>query len=305
MKRENLVEQHEFIISNPLIHKGLVYDNLILEAKSDKTMWIEETTKKIGDWRGIFRSSYIKWALAINGLFLAKEKYEREVDNETFLFQVKSLRQEPEGAKQTTIAEWDAAKAAKVHFDTVPMICTYGFTDLYNCLEEFVFDFYRIYWRYNPDSLIKGTEFRHLRKLKEEANGSEESNALWEKSFNERLDNWQRKRLYNNLGKVFLSYCNEAGIKKPKNYKISTPETWAESITGISVVRNTIVHGGKVVSKELGEFCKTPYSLGFDFVEGEELKITLTKLQMVELFTNQLLTALNISLSELYVKLEE
>lgn len=304
MKRENLVEQHEFIISNPLISKGLVYDNIIIESNSDENKWIEETTRKIGDWRGIFRSAYIKWALSINGLFLAKERYEKEVDNETFLFQVKSLRQEPDGAKQTTIAEWDAAKAAKVHHETVPMVCTYGFTDLYNCIEEFVFDFYRIYWWHKPDNLVKGKEFRYLRKLKEEASNSEEANSLWKKAFNERLDNWQRKRLYDNLGRVFLSYCNEVGLKKPKNYKISTPETWAESIAGISFVRNTIVHGGKIVSKELGDFCKTPYSLGLNFVENEELKITLTELQMVELFTNQLLTAINLSLAELYVDLE-
>jgi hypothetical protein len=298
MKRDNLIGHHKFIITNPFISKSMEFDNLIIEATCDQEKWIEETTRKIGEWRGIFRSAYIKWAISINGLYLAKEKYETKKDDNSFVFKIQSLRNGNNGGEYATIAEWDAEKSAQVHIDTVPMICTYGFTDLYNCLEEFVFDFYRIYWKYNPDNLIKGPEFRHLRKLRKESGDSEESKLKWEEAFEARLDAWQRNKLYDNLGKVFLSYCKEVGLEKPKSYTLSTPETWGESIKGISIVRNSIVHGAKKVSKELGDFCKKPYSLGFGFEEGKELKIGTARLQMVEVFTDQLLTSINLSLVE-------
>ena len=247
----------------------------------------------------VFGEAYnIKWAISINGLYVANEKYATKKDDASFAFNIQSLRKGNNGGELVTIAQWDAEKSAKVHLDTVPMICTYGFTDLYNCLEEFVFDFYRIYWKYNPDNLIKGPEFRHLRKLRNEANINVESRQKWQEAFEERLDNWQRNKLYDNLGKVFLSYCKETGIEKPKSYTLSTPETWAESIRGISLVRNSIVHGVKKVTKELADFCKEPYSLGFGFEEGKELKIGTARLQMLEVFTDQLLTSINLSLVE-------
>src|SRR5690606_37533089 len=102
-------------------------------------------------------------------------------------------------------------------------------------------------------------------------------------------------------GKVFLSFCDQTGIRKASRYE-SSPMDWSESITGISIVRNTIVHGGKTVSKELAEFCERPHSLGLNFKEGGELKIDIYKLQSVELFLNQLLTAINISLVEIDIK---
>lgn len=225
MKRENLVEQHKFLVTNPFIdHKNISFDNFIIEATSDNDKWIEETTTKIGDWRGIFRSAYIKWAISINGLYLAKEKYEKLKADDLFVFNIHSLRPTTTGtSEQVVIAEWDADLTSKAHFDTIPMMCTYGFTDLYNCLEEFVFDFYRIYWKHNPDNLIKGPDNKYLRKLRANATFSVEENIKWETAFNERLDKWQRNKLFDNIGKVFLSYCNEAGLKKPKSYR-TTPE---------------------------------------------------------------------------------
>lgn len=105
MKREILIEQHKLIIDNPLIHSGLRFDNIIIESSSDKTKWIEELTHKIGDWRGIFMNAYIKWAITINGLHIAKEKDEKIKDDD-FKFQVSSVRDENGILKKTTIAEW-------------------------------------------------------------------------------------------------------------------------------------------------------------------------------------------------------
>lgn len=298
MKRENFNKQQEIPGTNPIIDINQKIDNIIYESNSEEDKWIQETTEKIGDWRGIFKSAYMKWAISINGLFLGKERYEKNSDNELFRFKINSLRNGASGFEQSVIAEWGPKMAAKVHFDTIPLICSYGFIDLYNCLEEFVFDFYRIYWSNNPEKFIRGKEFRKLRILRNNSSLNDESMLAWQNAFNERLDKWQRKKMYDGLGKVFLSYCNEAGLKKPKTYSVSSPETWAESISGISLIRNTIVHGGKTVSSELAEFCKKPYSLNLNFKEGEELAINLTHLQSLELFTTQILSALNLSLME-------
>jgi len=301
MNRENLIEQHKFLADSPFYPVDLKYDNFIIQASTPETKWIEDLTTKIADWRGIFRSAYIKWAITINGLSVANKRYEEKSADENFLFKVHSLRNVGADFEQKPIAEWNGEKAAQVHLDTIPMICTYGFVDLYNCLEEFVFDYYRTYWKHFPDKLLKGNEYRNLRDLNKRARLGGGEKEKWEKAFEERLDKWQRKKVYDNLGKVFLALCVELELKKPEKY-ITTPENWAESITGISIVRNTIVHGGKYVSKELGEFSKKPHSLGFEFKEGDELRITLFNLQSVELFLNQLLSALNLSLVEKYTR---
>lgn len=302
MKRENLVEHYKFMFENPFLnHKELKFDNWIVEATSPDKIWIQESTEKIADWRGIFRSAYMQWAITINGLVVAKEKYEK-IKTDDFAFEIKSFRLINGEHKIVPIANWDAETASKAHFDSIPLIRTYSFTDLYNCLEEFVFDLYRLYWLCNPDNLIKGQEFRELRVLKSKKDLGEQAQLDWINAFNERLNNWQRKKLYDNLGKVFLSYCNEARLQTPSMYKNTTIETWAETITGISIVRNSIVHGSKVVSKELADFCTKPYSLGFDFKEGDELKIELYHLQVLELFMNQLLSGINMALIERFRK---
>lgn len=305
MKRDDLVGHNRFIIDNPFTNLGIPYSNIIYESTSDIDKWVEVSTNKVGDWRAVFRSSYIKWALTINGLFLAKDRYDSVKNKDSFVFHIHSLRPINGELEKTVIAKWDSEKAAKAHFDSISLICIYGFIDIYNCLEDFVFDFYRIYLQNNPLNLIKGPEYKRLRKLFKQSNIDNESKNSWELAFSERLDNWQRKKLYDGLGKVFLSYCNESRLEKPEDYTLSTPETWAESINGIAIIRNILTHGGKYVNKELAEFCLKPHSLGFKFIEGEELKLNLIHLQSFELFTDQILTALNISLLEKGLKLRD
>jgi hypothetical protein len=59
-----------------------------------------------------------------------------------------------------------------------------------------------------------------------------------------------------------------------------------------------LIHGENAVPKDLADFCKEPYSLGFTFDEGELLRLSLRELQLIETFCDSLLTALNISLME-------
>ncbi len=268
-------------------------DNFIIEPKNVEDAWIKESTEKIGEWRSYFRSSYMRWALTLNGLHVAKERYDsKKLDSVGFT--IDSLRQD--GLKN--IALWDMKTAAKNHEETIPMIAAWGLIDLYSCIEEFIFEFYKIFLNHNPDSIIKGTEFSNLRHLRNEAVNNIESKEMWKAAWEERLESWQRKRLYDGLNKVFLAYTNVAGLKTPSIYTLSTIETWAETIKGISELRNCFTHGVETVTKELADFSSKPHSMLFDFEEGKPLNIELKHLQSVECFLDQLLTAINLSLIE-------
>jgi hypothetical protein len=278
------------------------FTNIILKSRHKDTVWIEETNNRIGEWRGIFRSLYIRWALAINGLHVAAEKYRSNLPIE--LFYIQSIRVEEGIPKQTRIAEWDLEMAAQAHLKTVPMLNAYGFIDLYGCFEEFIFDLYGIYLKHNPGHLLTGDENRPLKKLYKEYLTNTSKEGEWKEQFSKRLISWQRKRLYDGLEKVFLAYCDMASIQKPKGYVLSNPQTWSETLGGIGLLRHALTHGAKTVSKEIADFGVKAHSNGLRFKENDPLEITLFHLQAVELFAHQLLTALNLSLIELHQKIE-
>jgi hypothetical protein len=281
-------------------------DNFIIEPQDPALKWVGELTARIGPWRAKMRSTYIRWALSINGLEVASDKYAdpswQRVNKE---FVVTSLRpaDEPRADARrevvpTVIAGWDGPKAAEAHRQTMPMLAAFGLIDLYANLEEFVFEVYKIYLNANRDQLLKGEEFRLLRRLKREAETEPGKRYEWERAWQERLKGWHRKRLYDGLGKVFRGFCNSAGIRRPSFYEHSTIESWCESIEIIALIRNCLTHGVDTVSPELAFACQRPHAMTFDFEEGKTLSIRLYHLQGVELFCHQLLTALNISFVE-------
>jgi hypothetical protein len=232
-------------------------------------------------------------------LHIASESYGKRDDSKN-KFTVSSVRFSPQGHIQTQpIAKWDFSFAAVAHRDSAPMLCAWGLMDLCAVLEEFVFKIYRIYLNHNPQQLMRGSDFVEIRRLYRQRNDSPESKTAWDTAWEERITSWQRKRIYDGLGRVFLAFCQTSGIKAPSSFSQTTPETWAETIDGISIVRNCLIHGVDTVNKELEDFCCKPHSIGFSFTAGDPLKIDLIHLQSVECFTNQLLTALNLSLCEI------
>lgn len=293
MDKPDFVGHQKFSLDETSLGDRASIQNFIVEPKSSEDAWIKETSSKIGDWRANFRSTYFRWALAINGLEVASNHYQSRV-KETRGFMIESLRSY--GPEQ--IALWNFSTAAKNHRDTMPMLAAWGVADLYSSMEEFVFQFYKLYLSQYPESLLRGEEFRHLRRLRRDASQSVEHQRVWEAAWGERLANWQIKRLYDGLNKVFLSYIEVAGLKTPSIHRLATVETWADTIKGVGELRNCFAHGVTTVSKELAEFSRKPHSMMFDFVEGKPLTIELRHLQSVECFLDQLLTALNLSLIE-------
>lgn len=282
-------------------------NNIIVKATKLDEQWIEDATRQIGPWRAKLRSTYIRWALAINGLDVAAKKYDDPQWQKSKAFTVSSARPDGSGVDSsgrlqltsTVIVQWPGNVAADAHRKTAPMLAAFGVIDLYANLEEVIFSLYRIYNHHHPDDLIKGDEFKALRRLRREALADSAKLPAWESAWKERAEKWQRNRIYDGLGKVFKAFCATSGIKAPSAYKLSSVETWAGTIELVALLRNSLVHGATTVSEELEIACKKPYAMGFQFQKGQPLEIQLRHLQTVDFFGEQLLDALNLSLLEL------
>ena len=270
-------------------------NNIVIKnAPKEEHRWLEEASLKIGEWRGILRSMYMRWALAINGLEVAAHEYAKWEPHRRFTV----TSHDPSG-ELIPLAIWDGRTASENHLKTMPSLAEFGLIDMYSGIEEFVFLLYRTYLTQHPDHLLEGPDYRDLRKIRSAANQGADAQKAWNKALKDRLENWQRKHLYDGLERVFKAFCSHSGLKTPSHYTRSTVETWAESIGGIALVRNALVHGTKSVSAELAEFCRKPHRLAFEFKEGDPLDINLIHLQGVECFCEQLLSALNFSMLEL------
>lgn len=273
--------------------------NLIMKAATDQGRWIETFTSQIGPARARFRSTYFHWAMSINGLHIAAERYaseEWQTGHGDFI--ITGLRP-PE--LRAVLASWPGDEAAEAHKATLPKMAAWGYIELYAALESSIFDFFRAYWELRPDGLIRGPDFKEIRRLKratEAEDADETAVTAWREAWSARLDGWHRKKLYDGLHRVFLSFCSETGLKTPSKYQHTTIDTWAETIEGLGLLRHLLIHGEQTVPDELEAFCEKPHSMSFDFKAGDPLRVDLFHLQAFELFTDQLLNGLNLSATE-------
>ncbi len=206
MPLENIVDHYR--IYSPLTAPDAApsVENVIIDCPPPY-MWVGLSTQQIGEWRANFRSKYIRWAITINGLHKAAEIYS-QIDDQNKRFRVLSKRptQHKGSAAQVMLAEWSMPHAAEVHLSNLPLINAYGVIDLYSCLEDCIFSFYEIYLDENPESLLKGQEYRELRTLRRSADKSTEGKHAWLSAWQSRKISWRRKRLYDGLHEVFKAY---------------------------------------------------------------------------------------------------
>lgn len=122
-------------------------ENIVVAAKTDRGRWIEEATAQVGPARARFRSAYFHWAMAINGLHVAAERYNDVTWQATHgNFTISGVRADRTGrASRALLAEWPGAQAAAAHLATAPKMCAWGYIELYAALETLVFDLYRVY----------------------------------------------------------------------------------------------------------------------------------------------------------------
>ena len=267
----------------------LLYKNSEIEHR-----WIEKSSFLLRDYTDIIKSTYIRWALCVNGLNLGFEKYSKE-DFKDKAFVIQSTRFVDSVYTNVNIMAWDGDTSAKNHIETVNMLASYAIIDLYSLLEELVLKLFRTYWFYNPEEMIKGRENRNLRILYRD---KEDNTERWENAWNERLDNWQRKKIYEGIGKIFTSYFSTCRLKTPKENDEFTLDNISKTLKGISVLRNCLVHGTSIVTKELEVVSNLDKINEFSFKEGDKIELTLEHLKSIEQFTNAFIAYLNIVLME-------
>jgi predicted GNAT family acetyltransferase len=139
-------------------------NNVIIPPDDPNDEWTRTLMHMVGEWRAVLRSTYIRWAMAINGLHVAAAKYKSETQPKEFV--VTSVRTDASGrGRAEVIAKYSFQEASEAHLKVQAMLCAHGFIDLYAGLEEMVFRFYRTYLWEKPDILLRGPEFASLRKL--------------------------------------------------------------------------------------------------------------------------------------------
>jgi hypothetical protein len=271
-------------------------DNMIWRASKPEEAWIEEASAKIGEWRSLTRSVYLRWALTINASAKAEERYGAQPTDQALT--TSTLRIVDGVPRQVELARWPGALAAEHYAAVTPLIAAYGVADLYGALEDIIFDFYEIVLRHHPDSLLRGEEHRSLRRLRAQRGASTDAERAWLEAWAERFAKWRRKRVYDGLPEVLLALYNYAGLQKPSQYTHTDVADWARTMEMIGELRHHIVHGAATVSDKLATLSNTERSLTFDFVAGASVDVRLHHLQSIECFGDQLLTAFNLSLME-------
>ena len=290
-KRTSFAPQNKI---NWKVSNGQSVQNLIHRTNLDEEKWIEESTETIGMWRDMSRSVYLRWAITINAMHVSSDHYQK-VDGEKELL-TETLRVSHGKAVRVPLSIWTGSEASNRYKESSELIAAYGFADMYGVIEDITFDAYEIYLRHNPQGLIKGSEYKDLRRkfAKREQNYS-----AWLEVWSKRYEDWRRKKLYDGLPRVASSYWTSAGLRKPSTYKHTDITDWMQTIRMFGVLRNHITHSAPNVTAELSEACKIKGNMEFAFEEGEPLKVELFHLMAIECFIDQYLTALNMSLLEL------
>lgn len=271
--------------------------------KKEKYEWASDANSLVMDFGGVFNSIYLRWAFAVNGLHVARDRYSSDdwIKSPT-KFNVIGIRNATDGSgpRQEVIFEPDNNVVGELHGSTIPMLSSWAFCNMYACLEEFIFKIFRVYLESNPNALLKGKEFKEGRNLYRNRNNSEACSEIWKTYWNDRLEKWHRKRLYDGIEKVFNSFISQTGLKIPKAYeKDYDYSDVAKTLGGIALIRNCFVHGATEVPQELEAFCSDFRGLFFSYKTGEKFEITLHELATFEFQTSTFLQGLNQSLFEL------
>lgn len=293
--RVRFLEQH-VVDANELV-SGLPggVQNLIYRAHKPEFVWIETATSRIGDWRAAERSVFMRWAITINALHVARDRYR---DSPDILLTIDTLRTSGGETKRVHMAGWHGETAASNHQATIPMMAAYAVQDLYGILEEIVLELYEIFVRANPLVILKGDQFKPVRAAFRAKDAGEAEAAAFQALWEERITAWRRKRTFEGLHNVFGKFWEMAGLARPSHYTLSDVGDWQRVMETIGEVRHLVTHGEDKVSKRLADLCAAQPHLGMTFKKGEPLDVKLMDLWVVEHFIDQFLNALNVSLLE-------
>ena len=298
----NFIETQMIPIMSPdyeIVKNAKFFD---FECSSPREKWIHNANIVTMDFGGVFHSIFLRWAVTVNGLHVASEKYSTEEWLKSGKsFAVSGYRNSLDGHPHyTNVRVWDGKMASKVHASSIPMLAAWAFCNMYSCLEEFIFKIFRIFLEAHPLVLLEGSQFRDLRQLYRNKETSENNFIKWKNEWEKRLDSWHRKKSYDGLERVFNNFIQKSRLEIPSGYKGYFDYTdIGKTLGGISMIRNCFIHGVTEVPQELEDFCNTFQSSFFEFKSGDKFKITLHELATFEHFTDTFTQTLNNSFFEL------
>lgn len=299
----NFIERESISIMDPgaLETENIKWFEFTVTDKESK--WVQEINEVVMEFGGVFHSIFLRWAVTINGLHVAADKYSNpEWKKKGMGFTVQGIRNRKDGSgpEYTNVRVWDGSMASVVHSSSIPMLAAWAFCNMYSCLEEFIFKIFRVYLNSNPLEICKGEEYKDIRKIYHARDKSNEQHSAWIEAWSERLESWHRKKLYEGLEKVFKNFINKTGLQIPSFYGAKYDyNDIAKTLGGIALIRNCFVHGVTKVPPELALFCESFHSLFFSFTEGESFSLSINDLATLEYFTDTFTQTLNNSLFEL------
>ncbi|UHC20449.1 hypothetical protein LRS73_35550 (plasmid) [Methylobacterium currus] len=269
----------------------------IVVAGGDGTpQWLADASAMVPEWRADVRDVYMRWAITINAMDVARERY---AANQVLGLETRSLRTNRLGRTEFRVLDtWTALDTARNYELATPLLAAYGFADLYGLFEEIVFELYLIFLNGNPERLMRGDEFRELRRAHKNRNAGPAAAEEWEAAWADRLSKWRHKRGYDGLHNVFASLYRDSGLKRPSDYKLTDVSDWCKMIQAVGELRNLITHGVGDVSPKLAEYSMNIPSDVFSFTVGYTLKVDLMHLMFLESFLDQMLSAVSGSLLE-------
>jgi len=299
----NFIERESIPIMAPGVLELENVNWLEFTATGEESIWVQDINEVVMEFGGVFHSIFLRWAVTINGLHVAADKYsDPEWKQRGMGFAVQGIRNRRDGSgpELTNVRVWDGGMASEVHSSSIPMLAAWAFCNMYSCLEEFIFKMFKVYLNSNPLEICKGPEFKDIRSLYRNRDEGSEQHSAWVESWEERLDAWHRKKLYDGLEKVFNNFASKTRLQIPSFYDGEYDyNDIAKTLGGISLIRNCFVHGVTIVPRELALFCEGFQSSFFRFSEGEKFTLSIHDLATLEHFTDTFTQTLNNSLFEL------
>jgi hypothetical protein len=269
---------------------------LTYETDVPAQQWIVEATNRSAEHAAFYRSVYMRWAITINALNVARDRYAAPDANG---LQILHLKRGEHGPEVRPLDIWTPKTASENYQKSIPVMAAYGIQDLFGAMEEIVFDLYEIYLDAHPLEILEGPGFKEQRRLHREHHLGTDQGAAWATAWSERLKNWRRKRIYDGLHRVFMAFWDRSGLKRSSAYQDTDIEDWCRTIETISELRNLLAHGENLVSQRLSDLCAVQPYLGMQFVAGEVLEVALADLMIVERFFTDIIVLINESLMEL------
>jgi hypothetical protein len=118
----NLIERRMISIIAPDHNAEKPVKWIDFECEDPARQWIKEANSITMDFGGVFHSIFLRWAVAVNGLHVAADRYKStEWIDSGKRFTVTGFRNALDGSgpSQTHVRIWDGSRASEVHSSSI------------------------------------------------------------------------------------------------------------------------------------------------------------------------------------------